>query len=234
VVGNSLKYTNSSTSTLHSNNLWKYYQLSHTSSPTLVPGHLLLSPLDNSKVLNFMQFSTLGTDLTTDISAFKKIQYFSKTNPQSLYSDLSEFTLKYNKLSNLYLNTDKILNSNTYGTIRQHNHLSTTFTGSSSQTLTDLTSLDKYLDYNYNIQPRFIPESYSGINSQVAERLSTIDVATLHNDFTTKLKSQNLVLPSYPLKSALSGSENDAKHFLNPLKSIYTPFFSKKFFIDNS
>ena len=46
-----------------------------------------------------MKFSDLGTDNLKDSTTFKKIQYFSKSNPQKLYSNVDEFNLKYKKLS---------------------------------------------------------------------------------------------------------------------------------------
>ena len=51
-----------------------------------------------------MKFADLGTNNVKDSAAFKKIQYFSKANPQQLYGNVSEFNLRYKKLADLYLN----------------------------------------------------------------------------------------------------------------------------------
>lgn len=50
-----------------------------------------------------MKFSDIGIDNLKDSTTFKKIQTFSKSNPQKLYSNVDEFNLKYKKLSDLYL-----------------------------------------------------------------------------------------------------------------------------------
>jgi len=50
-----------------------------------------------------MKFSDLGTDNLKDSSTFKKIQYFSKSNPQKLYSSSEEFNLKYKKYALYFL-----------------------------------------------------------------------------------------------------------------------------------
>ena len=111
MVGNSLKYTTSNSSTLKSNTLWKYYQNKNNTQSSSSPSHLILSPNDNNKVLNFMKFSDIGTDNLKDSTTFKKIQTFSKSNPQKLYTNLDEFNLKYKKISDLYLNDFETINT---------------------------------------------------------------------------------------------------------------------------
>ena len=94
MVGNSLKYTTASSTTLNSNTLWKYYQNRNNNKTTSTPAHLVLSPTDNSKIINFMKFADLGTNNVKDSAAFKKIQYFSKTNPQQQKKRLHADTVK--------------------------------------------------------------------------------------------------------------------------------------------
>jgi len=71
-----------------------------------------------------MTLADVGASGAKDAAAFKKIQYFSKTNPQQLYSNVSEFNLKYRKISDLYLNDTEPTTTFAYGTLRQHNYTS--------------------------------------------------------------------------------------------------------------
>lgn len=181
-----------------------------------------------------MQFSTIGTNLTSDVSAFKKIQYFSKTNPQVLYSDLSDFTLKYTKLSNLYLNFDTIINASNYGTVHQHNHLSTAYTDASPYSLLDLNSLNSYLDYNYNISSKLNTTNALDTPTKTNSRNLGTGISTLSTDLNTKLKSKILSTSYSPFKSTLNGSENDGTQLLNPIKSLAISSLNKKFIIDTN
>lgn len=51
-IGNSLKYTTSSEKTLNANDLWKFYQ-NKADDAVITPAHLLVLPLDNTKMFNF-------------------------------------------------------------------------------------------------------------------------------------------------------------------------------------
>ena len=86
-----------------------------------------------------------------DSTAFKKIQYFSKTNPQTLYTNLSDFNLKYKKISNLYLTDSLPNNTPSNGTFRQHNYSSTMATTNSFNSLLDTKSLNTFLEYNNDL-----------------------------------------------------------------------------------
>jgi hypothetical protein len=120
-LGNSLKDTTVSSTVLSSNTLWKYYQNRNNNKTTPIPAHLVLSPTENAKITNFMKFADLGTNNVKDSTAFKKIQYFSKTNPQQLYENASEFNLRCKKLSDLYFNDSEPTQTHTYDTLRQYN-----------------------------------------------------------------------------------------------------------------
>ena len=104
VIGNSLKYTNSSSENLSSNSFWKSYQRKNMQSISSSPAHLLLSPSDNSKLISGASFNNVGLSSVKDSSAFKKIQYFSKTNNQPCTTNISHFNNRYNKINSMYLN----------------------------------------------------------------------------------------------------------------------------------
>lgn len=150
MVGNSLKYTKTSDSVSRSNNLWEAFKSKKSSKFTATPAHLVLSPTDNSKILNFTANNTLGANTLQTSDAFKKIQFFSKSNNQELFNSNSEFTLKYNKISTLYGNESGLLNTSAYGTFRQHNYNSSSSTSNTFTTNLDKNSIDLVQKWNSN------------------------------------------------------------------------------------
>lgn len=222
-MGNSLKYTNTTESSLKSNSLWKHYKSRKTGQTTSTPAHLLLSPSDNAKSVNFMNFSDLGVNAAKDANAFKKVQYFSKTNPQALFGNVSEFSSRYDKLANLYL-TDSDLNSAAnYGTYRQHNYASKLSTTNNTNTLMDKSSLTKYVDYNLQVNspsPNYLPGTI-GSSTDFVSDASTTRISSLLP--TKGFSGSNLGLKSFiesPEKTSIMGSETDQKTHNNPLKYL--------------
>jgi hypothetical protein len=105
-------------------------------------------PLDNSKLLNFMDFNTIGTDSLKESDAFKKIRLHSKIYTTNLVHTPSVFTHKYNKLSS-YFNTQNNLESAlNYGIEKQHTLTSSAATGIINSVLLDMNSIDKLLNSN--------------------------------------------------------------------------------------
>jgi hypothetical protein len=90
----------------------------------------------------------VGLTPLSDSSSFKKIQYFSKVSPQSLYTQ-SSIENKYAKLSDLYLKSSNTTASYNYGTLRQHNY-TVAASNQYKQGLLDKSSVDTLLAYNYN------------------------------------------------------------------------------------
>ena len=237
MVGNSLKYTTASSSTLNSNTLWKYYQNRNNNKTTSTPAHLVLSPTDNSKIINFMKFSDLGTNNVKDSSAFKKIQYFSKTNPQQLYSNVSEFNLRYKKLSDLYLNDTEPTRTNSYGTLRQHNFAASASSTNNFNSLLDTNSLNSYMNYNSGTSNSTTSLDLSN-GSKLQARNSDIPSSSGSRVNTQILNSvagplNNLPQNSYMNfldKNSLLSAENDSKQFKNPFKYALNNKWSKKNF----
>lgn len=114
------------------------------------PTHALLSPTDNNKVLDFVNFNSLGSNLITGSNAFKKIQSASKSNPQDLYSNATDYSLKYNKINNLYTRDLTTQDSLYYGMKRQHEYSSTASLFNGTSTNLDNKSVSQMLDYNFN------------------------------------------------------------------------------------
>jgi hypothetical protein len=231
VVGNSLKYTSSSSTHLKANTLWKYHQNKNISSSTSTPAHLLLLPNDNSNILNFMNFDEIGINTVKDSAAFKKIQFFSKTNTESIFNLKSDFESNYYRLSSLY-NTDlKLMSSLNYGMARQHNYSSLSATNRLNATSLDKNSVNKFFSYNLNTE----------LNNVTSNDNSHIDLTTQN---LVESEKSNIVLQnfspysvqkhfintsnSYPLLKSFTDIETDSKKNLNPIKSHSNQNFKKK------
>jgi hypothetical protein len=239
MVGNSLKYTNTGSKTLQTNTLWKYYQNKNNSKLTSTPAHLLLSPSDNSKVVNFMNFNDIGSSTVKDSTACKKIQYFSKTNPQSLFTNVSDFNLKYQKIANLYLNDTLPNNTPSYGTFRQHNFSSLSSTTNSFNSLLDSSSLNKFMEYNldYTNPQKNSPVKYDLATSARESVLDTTSNTLRLLNLTDKNTGQSNYslnkLVNYPTSTSLLSAETDAKQLSNPFKYLLNNRWSKKSFLTN-
>jgi asparagine N-glycosylation enzyme membrane subunit Stt3 len=188
---------------------------------------LILSPSDNAKILNFMNFSDIGTSGVKDSAAFKKIQSFSKTNPQHLYSNISEFNLKYKKISDLYLNDTESNTTYAYGTKRQHNYSSMASLTNNYNSLIDNKSLKMLLDYNQAITMNNTLDLNSTIklSNTTSNSFATPNTIVLNSKLNDILNA-NTIKGNDPIKNyinflnknSLLTAENDSKQFKNPLK----------------
>jgi len=98
-----------------------------------------------------MDFDSAGLPTYKNSNAFKKIQYFSKVNPQLLYKSNEDYSVKYQKLNNLYLTDSSLYGSSDYNTLRQHGFsVNKAYTNNFSTSI-DRNSLDKFIGYNYNL-----------------------------------------------------------------------------------
>lgn len=147
-VGNSLKYTKSSDVTLRANNLWKYYQ-NKNSDQVITPAHILALPLDNYKLLNFLNFNDIGANSVQEQNAFKKIRMFSKTYTSNLVFVPNNYSSKYKNFSNLYINDSVFTDSYLYGSKRQHNFLSSNALVNNQSTFLNLKSANKLINFNF-------------------------------------------------------------------------------------
>jgi hypothetical protein len=172
-----------------------------------------------------MKFSDLGVDNLKDSSTFKKIQYFSKSNPQKLYNNLDEFSLKYKKISDLYLSDNEHLSTSNYAIKRQHNYTSKNSLLNNSNTLLDPKSINTMLSYNYNLKPDLnLNHSLNNFKShnRKTSLFSSANTPILNaklNQFGN-IKANTDLLPylSFLDKNALLSSENDSTQVNNPLK----------------
>jgi hypothetical protein len=158
----------------------------------------------------------------SDSTAFKKIQYFSKVSPQSLYSTSSALESKYAKLSDLYLKSSNTSNSYNYGTLRQHNY-TVSASNQYRQGLLDSNSVDKIMSYNYGIEDPQKP-SFFGQNTSITSKNSSLSsdlnaVNSILHDSTANLNSITYSLENPTIQNSL-GSTADSKVHNNPLKYV--------------
>jgi len=101
-------------------------------------------------IINFLDFNSVGARTSDASTAYKRIQRFSKVNPQLLFGNTSDYSLRYNKLANLYFNETEFLDSSSHSTSRQHNFLSSKALTTNFISKVDNDNLDMFFKYNFN------------------------------------------------------------------------------------
>jgi hypothetical protein len=103
--------------------------------------------MDNSKMVNFLNFKNIGADTVQPSESFKKIRAYSRVYNTNLIHHADNLTTKYNQLNNLYLTDNMFLDSINYGNVRQHNLTSSSATTAVNASLLDQRSMNKFIDY---------------------------------------------------------------------------------------
>ena len=227
LIGNSLRYNRATEKTLGSNDLWKFYQ-NKTEDSIISPAHLLVQPLDNAKLFNFMNFKNIGIDNLKESSAFKKIRMYSKVYTTNLIHTPTTFTDKYIKLNSLYCNDNDFYNSANYGLKRQHNLTSISATTAINSTFLDQNSMNKFLNYNlqYNndIKKTSLFNQDLNLLSKRDTNKSTISAANsidiLIEDLNTYGDDALKVLLAYPNLAKTMGDDSDKRTTKYPLTKI--------------
>lgn len=251
VIGNSLKYTNSSSENLNSNSFWKSYQRKNMQSISSSPAHLLLSPSDNSKLISGSSFNNIGLSSVKDSSAFKKIQYFSKTNNQPCTTSISHFNNRYNKISNMYLNTSKFNDAYSYGTFRQHNFMSLNANLSSFESLLDNKGVSKFVNFTLNSNSKLLKNTWNTLSSKSISQLKPVTFNSLNPTSLNNLKNLTVIKTSssqdslfnclslYPNITNISSNISDSKTHGNSIKygllnkNLYKPSKISKIHLQN-
>lgn len=185
-VGHSLKYNKTTDINLKFNNLWKFYQ-NKSLDNIITPAHLIFLPLDNYKLLNFLNFNDIGSTTLNESIAFKKIKMISKINNLNLIN--LNLSSKYNYIYKMFINDISNYDSAVYGLKRQHNFLNNLAILNNYQTLFNFASFNKLLNF-YLIQENFLLKkghlnlNYFKINNLFSLNLSTFFLLfnTLNND----------------------------------------------------
>jgi hypothetical protein len=184
-------------------------------------------------MLNFMNFDELGLSTVKDSSAFKKIQFFSKTNTESIFNVKSDFESNYYRLSSLY-NTDlKLMSSINYGISRQHNYNSLMSTNRSPSNSLDKSSVDKFFDYNLNtkygsnsIDDNSYITPYKRNNPILSKSTNNLNVILGDNSQNTQQTFNTGSI--YPTLNSFIGLETDSKQTTNTFKYADNSLLKKK------
>lgn len=205
-VGNSLKYNSTSGKTLASNTMWRMYQ-NKTEDRVITPAHLMLVPMDSGKMLNFMNFKSIGLNTLQESSAFAKIRNSSKVYNSHLVHTPSTFTGKYSTINSLYVDENTLLTSSSFGVRRQHNLASASSLGNTfASTMLDNASFEKFLESNFSRNASMtstVPMSQIAAlslhhSSSVGPSSDTSRLATLLLDTKSSNASPLGLLLSYP------------------------------------
>jgi hypothetical protein len=184
-----------------------------------------------------MNLDNIGVSTLKDSTAFKKIQFFSKTNPTNLFNVKSDFQNSFNRLNNYYLTDLDLNNSYTYGMDRQHTYTSLASSLPNNTTLLDNNSVKKFFNYNFdtqfdkNINPFYINRlDYSSNNSLTSydENFLNSNSSILPSKFLNLNSLDfNLFLKIPNITSVLS-AENDSKQYSNSFKFLLNFKHKKK------
>ncbi len=226
-IGNSLKYKKSSDTNLQTNNLWKYYQNKNTDQ-IITPAHLLVIPSDNYKLLNFVNFSDIGSSSIQEINAFKKIRMFSKTYTSNLSFIPNNYSQKFKFFSNLYLNDNSFMDSQAYGFKRQHNFLSTSSLLNNQSTFLNMNSLNKFINFNFK-NSEFHKNSSSSYNQNFFKKNNNITLSndslhlsnlfkSLHSSYELNSLNKSLLYPNF---ISLINDDSDKKKLNFPMYKLF-------------
>merc|ERR1712046_90450 len=117
------------------------------------PANLILSPNDSNSHLNNINFSNVGSNISKDSEAFKKIQKFSKLSSSNVSLDTINYNNSFKNLDNLYLNQSTLNNNSySYNSFRQHNFSSSSSFLSSFSSLVDQKSFSNFFSYVLNVE----------------------------------------------------------------------------------
>jgi hypothetical protein len=176
-----------------------------------------------------MDLSNIGVSTVKDSTAFKKIQFFSKIDPTSIFNIKSDFQQSFNKVSSLYTNDLTLNTSYSYGMDRQHNYTSLNSTLPMFNTLLDKSSVNKFFGYNFNnltqdktsnnlLSMGRLSYQTNGDGSNLNES-SIYECYKLFPQKFSRFSELDFVsFLKYPNLFSIISAENDSKQFSNPFK----------------
>jgi hypothetical protein len=177
----------------------------------------------------------VGTSISKDTDAFKKIQKYSKIASSNVSQDILNNSNRFEKINNLYLNVNHLNNdSYNYGIHRQHNFASLNSTLPSYSTLVDKNSLNKFFQYSLSVNTENSKKlSETMISSQASHnslKEHNNEINKYSNTIINKVDSNlflNKWLNKYNVTNNLSNT-TDSKKNDNPLLSFNSSNMNKK------
>ena len=138
-----------------------------------------------------------------DSSAFKKIQYHSKSPSASLFDSSTVGYSKFGVLSSLYNNNAKLINSKDYYADRQDSYSALLSTQANLPSSLESNPVSKYLGYNFNLSAEQKSNGFALSNANSAP-----DTSTQHSLPPNRLNSQPPISTPSLLKRLLSLLQN--------------------------
>lgn len=194
-----------------------------------IPTHNLISPTDNKNILNFINFSDMGINTSNATKAFKKVQDSTKTNAYGLVSTNSDFSLKYNKINNLYLSDLRPMDSLYYGVNKQHEYSHLLNSSINNTNLIDSTSVTKYLNYVNNNHCSPINKLNPNLEYNLGNVSKDSGLGPVNNAFNSKVTQplSNGGLVSAPQNLTNTSLETSTTQRNLGLEVLYNDFFIK-------
>lgn len=232
-TGKSLKYNLATESTLAQNDLWRFYQ-NKTSDASITPSHLILLPLDNGRLLNFMNFDNIGQNSLKEASAFKKIRTTSKTYTTNLVIADTASSTRFKKLHDLYKNDNSFLTATNYSFLRQHNLLNTKALAGVSKPGLDNSSFKKFLEFNSlhqfdKVTTRNFQKNINFLESSSSQTSNTSLIPTLETTLNSLLSPQKLFNSYSNLADGVNNDSDKLIHHYPLRKLLNTSLFGPKF-----
>lgn len=230
-VGHSLKYNTTSSLNLKAENFWKYYQNKNLDS-IVTPAHLLVLPVDSSRLLNFFNFNDIGASALNESAAFKKIKMFSKVYTSSLNYQNSLYSDSYKNLASIFTDDSILFDSYLYGLKRSHNFLSSKSLLTSNATFLDTRSTTKLVTSNWAQLSTLDNNKTGGIfeNSLTSGiSLSTIQIRKIFSSAFPSIFDQKISkYLNYPDLLSLLNNDSDKKKIKNLFSKLFRVRYSKK------
>jgi hypothetical protein len=134
-------------------------------------------------MLNNIDFSNVGNNISRDSNAFKKIQKHSKITTNVVNRDAAVDTQVLSRINNVYSNPNQMNNNNHYyGNPRQHNHSSLDSFLPEFSTLVDRRGLEKFMGHTLGIRSTNVSRNTPATNSNIESSPSVNGNSLLRND----------------------------------------------------
>lgn len=239
-IGNSVKYNATASKTLHQNQFWRTYQ-NKAYDNVVTPAHLLTLPLDNTKVLNFLNFKDIGADSLQSSEAFKKVRTYSKTYTTNLnYVPLNTAT-RYALVNKLYLDNNVFTDSVSYGTETQHTLTSAHAAAANSATFLDANARTRFLNSVRGLNTSLYEGQLQSGNTDSLIKPANFDpskaapstLSVLNNGTSLGSSQAFNNLASYPSLVNTINDDSDRKKFLYPHAKLLNKRFGTNYDFTN-
>jgi hypothetical protein len=200
------------------------------SDSILTPAHLLLLPLDNKKLVNFLNFNDIGSTTLKESVAFKKIKTISKTFTSNLVTSPTSLNLKYKKINQTYLTDTSFLTSNNYGLVRQHNYLTSKSNLTKTNIMLDKKSFNQFLINNslknsQTLNKISFNQNLLNIQTKLNQNLPITNLSILAlNLKTSKNPIPTLLLENYKTIFTSLNNNSDGRFFSYPLRKLFNGY----------